>query len=74
MVPVLVRNTKKSGMKICLVIPYKTVTKLFSFLGVDCDESIVRKCAEDTRFEKLSIGRKKGEEDRNSHFFKRCNR
>ena len=50
--------------------PEATLARLFHFLGVDHDGAVVRRCLEETSFEKLSGGRGRGEEDRNSLFRK----
>jgi hypothetical protein len=43
---------------------------LFDFLNVDSSENIVEQCVSGSSFEKLSGGRAKGQENKNSHFRK----
>jgi tetratricopeptide (TPR) repeat protein len=50
--------------------PEGTLERAFRFLGVDCSESIVRKCLASGSFEKVSGGRTRGQEDRDSFFRK----
>ena len=50
--------------------PEKEVRRLLAFLGVDSDEKSVTRCIEAASFEKLSKGRKRGEEDPTSFFRK----
>ncbi len=46
------------------------ISRLLKFLGADAREKNVRRCVEAASFEKLSGGRKPGEEDANSFFRK----
>lgn len=46
--------------------PVKEMKKIFKFLGVTADDEAVEHCCESNSFEKLSGGRKPGEEDANS--------
>jgi hypothetical protein len=46
--------------------PVKETGRLLEFLGADDGEEAVRRCIEATSFEKLSKGRKRGEEDSSS--------
>lgn len=48
----------------------KEIGRLLEFLGADAREKNVRRCVEAASFEKLSGGRKPGEEDANSFFRK----
>ena len=50
--------------------PVPILRGAFRFLGVDDDEPIARQCVEAAAFEKLSRGRKPGEEDTRSFFRK----
>lgn len=50
--------------------PRAEAARLFAFLGADADEATVRACVEAASFEKLSGGRKAGEEDASSFFRK----
>jgi hypothetical protein len=50
--------------------PYNTLEKVLDFLKVESSPSIARKCIGINTFEKLSRGRKPGEED-SSHFFRK---
>lgn len=50
--------------------PMAWMTKAFSFLGAQSDDAVVRSCLEAASFEKLSQGRKAGEEDKASFFRK----
>jgi hypothetical protein len=46
------------------------VRRLLGFLGVEADEEVVKSCVSSASFEKLSKGRKRGEEDPASFFRK----
>lgn len=46
------------------------IERLLNFLGVDDDSESISRCRDAGNFEKLSGGRKQGEEDRSSHFRK----
>jgi LPS sulfotransferase NodH len=58
----------------CHVVRYEDLSRdplvamrpLLAFLGVDTDDAIVRRCVAEGRFEKMSGGRARGEEDRSS--------
>ena len=50
--------------------PHEEVKRLLEFLGAKADEETVRRCVEAASFEKLSKGRKRGEEDVTSFFRK----
>jgi Sulfotransferase domain len=47
-----------------------TLEKTFRFLGVKCSQEIVERCCVDGSFERLSGGRSRGQEDRESFFRK----
>lgn len=47
-----------------------TIERILNFLGVDSSSAMVARCREAGAFENLSKGRKRGVEDRNSHFRK----
>lgn len=53
-----------------LADPISQATILFDFLGIDANPAVVRSCVEATAFDKLSGGRKPGEEDSHSFFRK----
>lgn len=46
------------------------MTRILAFLGADSSEEVVKNCVEAASFERLSEGRKAGEEDKNSFFRK----
>lgn len=48
-----------------------TLEKTFRFLGVKCSQEIVESCCVDGSFERLSGGRSRGQENRESFFRKR---
>jgi hypothetical protein len=50
--------------------PHEEVRRLLEFLGAKADEETVRRCVEAASFERLSKGRKRGEEDVTSFFRK----
>jgi hypothetical protein len=50
--------------------PRADVQRLLTFLAVDADEKTTTRCIESASFEKLSRGRKRGEEDPSSFFRK----
>lgn len=50
--------------------PEEETRRLLEFLGSDADEQTVKRCVNATSFEKLSRGRKPGEEDSTSFFRK----
>jgi hypothetical protein len=50
--------------------PEQELEKLLGFLGVDTGEEAVRRCVRSASFEKLSKGRKRGQEDVTSFFRK----
>ncbi len=50
--------------------PLAGLTRVLAFLGATADEAVVRSCVEAASFEKLSQGRKAGEEDKASFFRK----
>jgi hypothetical protein len=50
--------------------PGVEIGRLLEFLGVDPAEETARRCVEAASFEKLSRGRKRGEEDPSSFFRK----
>jgi Sulfotransferase domain len=50
--------------------PDEEVQRLLEFLGADASEKFVKECVESASFEKLSRGRKRGEEDSASFFRK----
>jgi radical SAM protein with 4Fe4S-binding SPASM domain len=53
-----------------LAEPSVSVSKLFNFLEIDSHPELVRKCLDAVSFEKLSGGRKPGQEDGHSFFRK----
>jgi hypothetical protein len=53
-----------------LVRPNEEVERLLGFLGVDTDETLVEHCVRSASFEKLSMGRERGEEDPSSFYRK----
>jgi hypothetical protein len=53
-----------------LHMPVAEVQRLLAFLAVDSDENSVTRCIDAASFEKLSKGRKRGEEDPSSFFRK----
>jgi hypothetical protein len=53
-----------------LHMPEAEVQRLLAFLAVDSDENSVTRCIDAASFEKLSKGRKRGEEDPSSFFRK----
>jgi hypothetical protein len=53
-----------------LVRPNEEVERLLGFLGVDTDQMLVEHCVSSASFEKLSRGRKRGEEDPSSFYRK----
>ncbi|MDB6111159.1 MAG: sulfotransferase [Pedosphaera sp.] len=53
-----------------LAHPVAQATVLFEFLGINASPAVVRTCVEAAAFDKLSGGRKSGEEDGNSFFRK----
>jgi hypothetical protein len=50
--------------------PHEEVRRLLGFLGADASDETVRSCVEAASFERLSKGRKRGEEDATSFFRK----
>jgi len=50
--------------------PEEELRRLLNYLGAEASEEIVRRCVSAASFEKLSKGRKKGEEDPSSFFRK----
>ena len=50
--------------------PEEEVRRLLEFLGAGADEETVRRCVNSASFEKLSRGRKRGQEDPSSFFRK----
>jgi hypothetical protein len=50
--------------------PERTLGGVFRFLGVECSESILRDCCAAGSFQKVSGGRVRGQEDRESFFRK----
>jgi hypothetical protein len=50
--------------------PHEEVWRLLEFLGADASDEVVMRCVEKASFEKLSGGRKRGEEDAASFFRK----
>lgn len=50
--------------------PEQEMERLLGFLGAGADDEVVRRCVSAASFEKLSKGRKRGEEDRSSFFRK----
>jgi hypothetical protein len=50
--------------------PNEEVERLLGFLGVDTDERLVEHCVSSASFEKLSRGRKRGQEDPSSFYRK----
>jgi sulfotransferase family protein len=50
--------------------PVPTFARVCRFLGVDDDEPILRRCLEEASFERLSGGRARGQENRDSFFRK----
>ena len=50
--------------------PAPELIRLFSFLGLDCSDELAARCVEACKFDKLSGGRQRGEEDTQSHFRK----
>ncbi len=50
--------------------PVPTFARICRFLGVDDDERVLRRCLEETSFERLSGGRTRGQENRDSFFRK----
>ena len=53
-----------------LARPVEEVRRLLGFLGADASEEAARRCVSSASFEKLSKGRKRGEEDPTSFFRK----
>ena len=53
-----------------VVDPDGALSRIFDFLGVHSSRSVLASCAHQASFEKLSGGRKTGEEDRASLFRK----
>jgi hypothetical protein len=53
-----------------LVRPNEEVKRLLGFLGVDTDESLVEHCVSSASFERLSRGRRRGQEDPSSFYRK----
>jgi hypothetical protein len=53
-----------------LTRPEEEVRRLLEFLGAGANEEIVRRCVNSASFEKLSRGRKRGQEDPSSFFRK----
>jgi hypothetical protein len=53
-----------------LANPVRETTLLFGFIGIDASPEVVRSCVNATTFEKLSGGRRPGEEDPHSFFRK----
>ncbi|MDB6064098.1 MAG: hypothetical protein JWR26_306 [Pedosphaera sp.] len=53
-----------------LADPISQAADLFGFLGLDASPGVVSSCVEATAFDKLSGGRRRGEEDPNSFFRK----
>lgn len=51
-----------------LEYPEKTLASLLAFLNVSTDESVISECISKNEFKKLSGGRERGEEDKNSYF------
>lgn len=50
--------------------PCDTVRQVFSYLSVDAADETVTRCVDETSFEKLSGGRRPGQEDRDSFYRK----
>ena len=50
--------------------PHTALTNLITSMGIDSDDTSVEQCLEAASFEKMSKGRKSGEEDKNSFFRK----
>lgn len=48
--------------------PTETLRGVFDWLSVDASDAVVRRCLEETKFEKLSEGRKRGEADPKSFY------
>jgi hypothetical protein len=53
-----------------LVRPNEEVKRLLGFLGVDTDERLVEHCVSSASFERLSRGRRRGQEDPSSFYRK----
>ena len=50
--------------------PEEEMARLLTFLGAGTDEEVVKRCVSAASFERLSKGRKRGEEDQSSFFRK----
>jgi hypothetical protein len=53
-----------------LVRPNEEVERLLGFLGVDTDETLVEHCVGSASFQRLSKGRRRGQEDPSSFYRK----
>lgn len=68
-------NLSDDGLKIIkyedmLVNSVVVISEIYQFMNVNTEESILKKVVDETSFENMSGGRKKGEEDANSFFRK----
>lgn len=50
--------------------PLRVMCEVYKFLGVSWEETLVQQCIDNCSFEKMSGGRKRGEEDQSSFFRK----